>query len=138
VEEGILDIELVHGPTPGDSQSQHSMDSGRLNDGAEGLVIVHLGALSEPPEDPTSLVPIWRAIRLSLYLKIHLSVTTLALEGRGTMSHVLLDNRASYSSIAQHQWGSASALRMEVRTGDSVGGAAESYRRSMGLVTPTA
>jgi hypothetical protein len=138
VEEGILDIELVHGPTPGDSQSQHSMDSGRLNDGAEGLVIVHLGALSEPQRTQQALYRFGEPSALSLYLKIHLSVTTLALEGRGTMSHVLLDNRASYSSIAQHQWGSASALRTEVRTGDSVGGAAESYRRSMGLVTPTA
>jgi hypothetical protein len=53
---------------------------------------------------------------------------------------VLLDSRASYFSIAQHQWGSASALQTEVRTGDSVRGAAtaESYRRSMGLVTPAA
>jgi hypothetical protein len=24
MEEGVLDVELVHGPTPGDSQSQHS------------------------------------------------------------------------------------------------------------------
>jgi hypothetical protein len=55
-------------------------------------------------------------------------------------SHVLLNNRASYSSIARRQWGSASALRTEVGTGDSVGGAAtvESYRRSTGLVTPAA
>jgi hypothetical protein len=52
MEEGVLDVELVHGPTPGDSQSQHSPDSGRLDDGAKGLVVVHLGALSEPPEEP--------------------------------------------------------------------------------------
>jgi hypothetical protein len=41
MEEGILDIELVHGPTPGDSQSRHSLDDGKLDDGAEGLIIVH-------------------------------------------------------------------------------------------------
>jgi hypothetical protein len=34
IEEGVLDVELVHGSTPGDSQSQHSPDVGRLDDGA--------------------------------------------------------------------------------------------------------
>jgi hypothetical protein len=58
VEEDILDVELVHGPTPGDSQSQHNLDGGRLDDGAEGLIIVHPRALSEASEDPTSLVSI--------------------------------------------------------------------------------
>jgi hypothetical protein len=68
VEEGILDVELVYGPTPGDTQSQHSPDGGRLDDEAEGLVIVHPGTLSEPPKDPTSLVSVKRAIRLELVL----------------------------------------------------------------------
>jgi fructose-1,6-bisphosphatase len=67
-------------------------------------------------------------------------VMTLALGGRGTKSHMLLDSRASYSSIVQCQWGSVSALWTEVRAGDSVGGAAavESCRQSIGLVTPAA
>jgi hypothetical protein len=69
VEEGILDVELVHGPTPRNSQSQHGPDGGRLDDEAEGLVVVHPGALSEPLEDPTSLVTIKRAIRLELVLE---------------------------------------------------------------------
>jgi hypothetical protein len=77
---------------------------------------------------------------LSLCLKIHLSVTTLALGGRGTKSHVLLDSSASYSSIARRQWGSVSTLQTEVGTGDRVrgGAAAESCRQSTGLVTPAA
>jgi hypothetical protein len=33
VEECVLDVELVHGPTPEDSQSQHNLDSGKLDDG---------------------------------------------------------------------------------------------------------
>jgi hypothetical protein len=37
VEEGVLDVELMNGQTPRDSQSQHSPNSGRLDDGAEGL-----------------------------------------------------------------------------------------------------
>jgi hypothetical protein len=88
MEKGILDVELVHGPTPGDSQSQHSSNSGRLNNGAEGLIVVHSGG-AERSREPSAL---------SLCLKIHLSVTTLAPEGRETKSHVLLDSKASYSS----------------------------------------
>jgi hypothetical protein len=63
MEEGVLDIELMHGPTPGDNQSQHSPDSGRLDDRVEGLIVVHPGALSEALKDLTSLLPIKRAIR---------------------------------------------------------------------------
>jgi hypothetical protein len=69
VEESVLDIELVHRPTPGDSQSQHSLDGGRLDDGAEGLVVVHRRALSEASEDPPSLILIKRAIRFELVLE---------------------------------------------------------------------
>jgi hypothetical protein len=69
VEESVLDVELVHGPTPRDSQSQHSPDGGRLDDEAEGLIVVHPRTLSEAVEDPTSLVPIKRAIRLELVLE---------------------------------------------------------------------
>jgi hypothetical protein len=67
---------------------------------------------------------------LSLCLKIYLLVMMLAPGGLGTRSHVLLDNRASYSSsIARRQWGSTSTLWTEVETGDSIGEVvAESYR----------
>jgi hypothetical protein len=69
MEEGVLDVKLVHWSTPRESQSQHSPDDGRLDDGAEGLVVVHPRALSEPPEGPTSLVPVKRVIRLELMLE---------------------------------------------------------------------
>jgi hypothetical protein len=98
VKEGVLDVELVHGPAPGDSQGQHSLDGSRLDDGAEGLVILHPGALSEPRRTQRALYRSRESSALSLCLKIHLSVTTLAPRGRGTKSHVLLDTRASYSS----------------------------------------
>jgi hypothetical protein len=58
VEEGVLDVELVHRPTPGDTQSQHSPNGGGLDDRADGIIIVHPEALGEPPEDPTSLVSV--------------------------------------------------------------------------------
>jgi hypothetical protein len=69
VEEGVLDVELVNGSIPGDRQSQHSPDGGRLDNGAEGLIVVHPGPLSELPEDPTSLVPVKRVVRLELVLE---------------------------------------------------------------------
>jgi hypothetical protein len=69
MDKGALDVELVHGPTPGDSQSPHSPNGGRLDDRVEGLIVVHPRTLSEPPKDPTSLVPVKRAIRLELVLE---------------------------------------------------------------------
>jgi hypothetical protein len=69
MEEGVLNVELVHGPTPGNSYSQHSLYSGRLDDGADGLIVVHPGVLSEAPEDPMSLVLIKRAIHLEPVLE---------------------------------------------------------------------
>jgi hypothetical protein len=101
VEEGVPDVELVHVPTLGDSQSKHSPNGGRLDDGAEGLIVVHPEALSEPPEHPTSLVPIKRAICLELVLEDPLVGDNLYLGGQGTKSHVLLDSRALYSFIVR-------------------------------------
>jgi hypothetical protein len=69
MEEGILDIELVHGTTLEDSHSQHSPNGGGLDDGAEGLIVVHPRALGEPSEDPMSLVPVQRAIYLEFVLE---------------------------------------------------------------------
>jgi hypothetical protein len=130
MEEGILDIELEHRPTQGDSKSHHSLDGDKLDDGDEGLIVVHPGVLSEPPEDPTSLVPVKRAICLELVLKDPLVGDDIGPRGRGTKSHVLLDNKASHSSIARRQWRSASVLPTEVKTEDNVRGVAvaESYR----------
>jgi hypothetical protein len=45
------------------------LDGCRLDDGVECLIIVHPGALSEPPNDPTSFVPVKRAIHLELVLE---------------------------------------------------------------------
>jgi hypothetical protein len=70
MEESILDVELVHGPTTGDNQSQHSLDDGLDdNDGAEGLIVVHPGALGEPLDDLMSLVPVQRVFLLELVLE---------------------------------------------------------------------
>jgi hypothetical protein len=52
----ILDIELVHGLRPRESQRENCPHCSRLHHWTESLVIVHTGTLSEPPKDPTCLV----------------------------------------------------------------------------------
>ena len=44
VEEGILDVELMDRPVPGEGEGENGANSGELDDGAEGLVVVHSGA----------------------------------------------------------------------------------------------
>jgi hypothetical protein len=56
VEECVLDVELVHEPTPGDDQRQHNMDGDWLDNGAEGLAVVHIRVLGELLENPMSFV----------------------------------------------------------------------------------
>jgi hypothetical protein len=92
MEEGVLDAKLVHGPTPGESQSQHSLDGGGLDNGAKSLIVVHPGALGEPWRTQRALYQSREPFALSLCSKIHLTVMKLALGGRGIKSHMLLDS----------------------------------------------
>jgi hypothetical protein len=52
MKEGVLDVELMDRPVTGEGEGEDNADSGELDDGAEGLVIVHVGALGETPKDP--------------------------------------------------------------------------------------
>jgi hypothetical protein len=45
VEEGILDVELMDRPVPGEGED--GSNDGELDDGDEGLIVVHVGALGE-------------------------------------------------------------------------------------------
>jgi hypothetical protein len=58
----ILDIELVHGPRPRESQRENRVHCSRLQHWTESLVVVHTGTLSEPPKDPTRLVALQSTI----------------------------------------------------------------------------
>jgi hypothetical protein len=69
VEEGILDVELMDRPVPGEGKGEDSANSGELDDEAEGLVVVHARALGEAPKDPTGLVAVEGAIRGKLVAK---------------------------------------------------------------------
>jgi hypothetical protein len=55
MDEGVLDIQLVHRSAPLKGQSQHNADGGMLHHEAESIIVVHIGELGEPPEDPTCL-----------------------------------------------------------------------------------
>jgi hypothetical protein len=65
MKEGILDVQLVDRPVPGEDDA----DGGELDDGAEGLIVVHAGSLGEAPKNPAGLVAIEGAIRSQLVAK---------------------------------------------------------------------
>jgi hypothetical protein len=69
MEEGILDVKLMDRPVPGEGEGEDGANSGELDDGAEGLIIVHSGALGEAPKDPTGLVAVEGAVRGMLVAK---------------------------------------------------------------------
>jgi hypothetical protein len=47
MKEGVLDVELVDRPVPGEGEGEDNADGGEL-DGAEGLIVVHAGSLVKP------------------------------------------------------------------------------------------
>jgi hypothetical protein len=63
VEEGILDVELMDRPVPGEGEGEDDANGGELDDGAEGLVVVHSGALGEALKDPTGLIAVEGAVQ---------------------------------------------------------------------------
>jgi hypothetical protein len=69
MEEGILDIELMDRPVAEEGEGEDGAKSGELDDGAEGLIIVHSGTLCEAPKDPTGLVAVEGAVRGQLVAK---------------------------------------------------------------------
>jgi hypothetical protein len=62
VEEGILNVELMDRPVLREGQGEDGSHGGKLDNGAEGLVVVHTRALGEAPKDPTGLVAVEGAI----------------------------------------------------------------------------
>jgi hypothetical protein len=69
VEEGILDVELMDRLVPGEGEGEDSSNGGELDNGAEGLVVVHSEALDEAPNDPTGFVAVEGVVRGQLVAK---------------------------------------------------------------------
>jgi hypothetical protein len=63
VEESILHIELLNWPVVGGSNGEHRVDGGRFDNRAKSIIAVHIGALCETPEDPTSLQAVKSPVR---------------------------------------------------------------------------
>jgi hypothetical protein len=142
VEEGILNVELMDHPVPGEGKGEDCANSGELEDGAKGLVVVHSRALGKPRRTQRAL---WRSrepSEVSLWRNSHLMVTMLVFGGHGTRSQVWLARRAAYSSIAHHQCGSARAVRTKEGTGEASSGvvvvSAAKISRSTGRRTTAA
>jgi hypothetical protein len=58
MQEGILDVQLMHGPHACESQREHHADGSWLHQRVGSLVVVDTEALSKAPENPASLVPL--------------------------------------------------------------------------------
>jgi hypothetical protein len=67
MEEGVLDVDLVDRPVPGEGEDD--ADGSKLDDGAEGLIVDHYRALGEAPKDPAGLVAVEGAIQSQLVAK---------------------------------------------------------------------
>jgi hypothetical protein len=66
VEKSVLHVELLNRPVMGNNNGEYHAHDGRFHNRPERLIVVHTGALSETPEDPTSLVAIEGAIGMKL------------------------------------------------------------------------
>jgi len=105
----ILHIELMDRPVPRANQGENYANSSCLDDGVECLIIVNLGRCVNPRRTQWASY-LSREPSTCLYLNIHFLVTTFALVGRGTRSHVWLPRRPEYfSSMALYKWGLSGA-----------------------------
>ena len=66
MEKGILDVELMDRQFRDRARERTARTGGELDDGTEGLIIVHSGALGEASKDPAGLVAVEGAIRSKL------------------------------------------------------------------------
>jgi hypothetical protein len=55
MQEDILDIELMDRPIPGEGKGEDNLNSGELDDGTEGLVIVRMGRWVKPGKTQQAL-----------------------------------------------------------------------------------
>jgi hypothetical protein len=69
MKEGVLDVELVDRPVPGEGKGEDGADGGELDDRTEGLIVVHAGSLGEALKNPAGLVAVKGAIRSQLVAK---------------------------------------------------------------------
>jgi hypothetical protein len=69
MKEGVLDVELVDRSVSEEGEGEDDANGGELDDGTEGLIIIHSGALGEAPKDLAGLIAVEGAIQSQLMAK---------------------------------------------------------------------
>ena len=69
VQEGVGDVQLMHGPSSGDGQLKHGVDRARFNNRSKSVGEVHARTLPKASNHPASFVALESAIRSSLVTK---------------------------------------------------------------------
>jgi hypothetical protein len=142
VEEGILDVQLMDRLVSEEGEGEDGSNGRELDDGAEGLIVVHSGALGEALNDLMGLVEVKGAVQGQLVVKEPLADDHVGAWWTrhqvpsvvGQQGHVLLHSAMPVGSVR--------ATRTEEGTGEASGGvsvvSATRINRSMGRRTPAA
>ena len=69
VKKSILHVQLMNRPGAGDCYAEDGVDGGRLDDGAERLVVVDVVSLGEAVDHPTGFVTSQGAVRVEFMFK---------------------------------------------------------------------
>jgi hypothetical protein len=121
VQKHVLHIKLMNRPGAGDGQEEHGANRGRLDHRVVGLIVVDVGSLDEIAKDPTSLVPLQRAVRVELVLKNPLAGDNVeAKRARDNIPGNVGDKGRKLFFHGAHQFGSMRATRTKEATGDKL------------------
>jgi hypothetical protein len=119
VEKSVLHVELLNWLVTGNSNGEYRAHGGQFHNRAECLIVVHTRALSETPEDPTSLVAIEGAVGAKLVDEDSLAGDDVrATRPKNKFSGPVAHEGPYSSSIAARQLGSVSAAQTEDGIGD--------------------
>jgi hypothetical protein len=69
MKEGVLNVELMERPVPGEGEGEHDANDGELDGGAKSLIVVYTRALAKAPKDLAGLVAVEGAVRRQLVAK---------------------------------------------------------------------
>ena len=69
VQEGVGNVQLMHGPGSGDGQLKHGADRARFDNQGKSVGEVHARALPKAPKHPTNFVALESVVRTSLVPK---------------------------------------------------------------------
>lgn len=98
-------------PVIGNGKSEHSTNGGRLDDGAEGLIVIDFRPPCEATKDPSCLVSVKGVIGVKLVLENPFASDNVGVAGlRNKLPRAVGLERGEFFLIARRQLGSASTL----------------------------